>query len=153
MTDLINKVKDAKKVLNDAQEELLCWCQTSNETLDKRFQIWEDFVDKSETSYMRFNSDLLRSLFEHIRDVWDMERRQTISYDTMLDFVNDAGEDDNFDGIITVLNKHKQHIRDTKIVTILTEDDEISTDTVELVLSTIKEEIIRANFGHTTFDW
>lgn len=46
MTELIEKVKEAKKVLDNSQKELLNWCRdTSAATLDQRFDVWSKYVD------------------------------------------------------------------------------------------------------------
>ena len=58
MTELINKVKDAKKVLDDSQKELLTWCRSKSEPLSKRWEIWNKYVDKTPcTNKKQFNID------------------------------------------------------------------------------------------------
>ena len=48
MSELIEKVKQAKKVLVDSQAELLTWCRTGDAPVEERFKIWKELIDKKE---------------------------------------------------------------------------------------------------------
>lgn len=177
MTELIKNVKAAKKLLNDSQKDLLKWCQDKNsDTLDKRFEVWEAYVDKHHQSWVGCKgSKILEDLIDYWIDGKDIDRHQTVSYDWFMESILDRFSNEKYKkGILDVLNKHKQLIRDAKIDTILnpiTESTKLSNSTgspstieaktwLGLAIpseiefeSLLKEEILISNFGSFEFDW
>lgn len=147
--ELIDKVKEAKKVLVDAQKDLLLWCQDKNTPLN----------------YMSTGSTILSRLLEWWLDKGYIERHQVIDYDYLIEYLCEVwveGEEyenrkDN-EIISSIINKHVAEMRDLKIESVLsgaTANGIIITtptnvDELEIFL---KEEILKANFGSTTYDW
>lgn len=176
MTELIEKVKEAKKVLDNSQKELLNWCRdTSAATLDQRFDVWSKYVEKDESPYIGIDgSKILGELVDMWVDGRDIDRHQTVSYGWVLDSLCDWYASDTVDKynkvskrslILDVLNKHKQLVRDKRIDSVListtteTKTEEVGTWLGMAVLtqdefeSFLKEEIMIANFGSFEFDW
>lgn len=166
MTELIEKVKEAKKVLNDSQKELLNWCRnTSNGTTDQRFDVWYKYVEKNESPYIGVDgSKLLAELVDMWVDGRDIDRHQTVSHDWVLESLCDWYQSDKKKNkILDVLNRHKQLVRDKRIDAVLSTTETkteqapawlgmavLTTDEFETLL---KEEIMIANFGSFEFDW
>ena len=130
MTELIEKVKEAKKLLKDSQKELLTWCRDKNGApLDERFSVWSKYVDKDRQSYCGCrDSKILSDLIDVFIDTQDIERHRTVSWDWLHESLIDIYISGNKAGswaekakrkILDTLNKHKQLVRDAKIDAIL----------------------------------
>jgi hypothetical protein len=159
MDELIEKVKEAKKVLNDSQKELLYWCRNKgNYTLDKRYSTWVKYVEKEKRTYIGCSgSKILADFIDMWVDDAYINRYEVVGYDRLLD-----GLLDNFksskEKIISIVSKHKSIIRESRIDAILNDTDDISVAigseiTIDSFSSLIKEELIVANLGSFTFDW
>lgn len=163
MTELVEKVKEAKKLLTNSQKELLSWCRDRNAApLNERFDVWQKYVDKSKHSYIGCGkeSKILSDLIDFWTDKRDLERHQTIDWGWILEGLGeDFSEERNKTKILAILNKHKQIARDIKIGAVLsnvvidqnvTGLNVISDDDFSNLLS---EELMVANFGSFEFDW
>lgn len=159
MDELIKKVKEAKKVLDDSQKELLYWCRNKgNYTLDKRYSVWIKYVEKEQRPYIGCSgSKILADLIDMWVDNVDMNRHEVVSYDWLLDGLLDNFESSK-DKIISILNKHKSIIRESRIDAILNDKDDSfvaigSEMTINSFHNLLKEELITSNLGTFTFDW
>ena len=174
MTELIEKVKEAKKVLNDSQKELLTWCRdTSNGTTNQRFDVWVKYVDKAERGWIGVDgSKILGELVDMWVDGQEIDRHQKVDYNWVFESLTEWYDSDKVDKynktskrnrILDCLNKHKQLVRDKRIDSDLspveTKTEEAPTWLGMAVLTNdefenlLKEEIMIANFGSFEFDW
>lgn len=162
MTELIEKVKQAKKVLDDSQKDLLTWCRDKSIPLDERWPVWSRYVDKDEQGYIGCSdSQLLSDLIDLWCDNRDFERHQTIDHDWLLEGLVDMWcYAKSQPKIKAVLDKNKQYLRDKKIDAIV--NDAVSVEASKIVNPhdgkdefeiLLKEEIMIANFGSCEFDW
>lgn len=163
MTELIEKVKAAKAVLDSSQKELLTWCRDrSAAPLDKRYDVWYKYADKKRQSYIGVGtgSPLLTQLVEAWIDNRDMDRHQTVDHSWVVEGICDMYEyAKSKEKIVNVLNKHKQVLRDSKIDAILS--DTVTPEgttipaniTVDELENILKEEIMVCNFGSFEYDW
>ena len=168
MTELIEKVKAAKEVLNSSQKELLNWCRDkSAATLDQRFDTWAKYVDKKEHSYINVGggSKLLTELVEAWTDNRDFDRHQTVSWDWLIEGICDMYDStynrtSSKEKIQKVLDKHVQYLRDKKLDVILSDSPNVeatvpslSNLTVNDLENILREEIMICNFGSFEYDW
>lgn len=160
MTELINKVKDAKKVLDDSQKELLTWCTSKSEPLSKRWEIWNKYVDKTEQCYIGCReSKLLDSLIRLYADSYDLDRHQHIYSDSLIESLCEYWDEGGKmkTKIEAELSKHTQLVRDQKIESIVN-DAKLDKSNGNVANysdfeSILMEEIILANFGSCEYDW
>lgn len=164
--ELIEKVKEAKKTLKDAQKDLLTWCQDKNNPLKERWEVWEKYVDKHEFSCMQTGkSKILNDLSNWWFDRSHMDRHSTVDYGYIMECLCETYEEgeqyENKKGnehIINIINKHIVELRDRKIESILSDSNtqgviiHTPTSVKELEIF-LQEEIIKSNFGSTTYDW
>lgn len=161
--ELIEKLDAAKKVLDDAQADVLKWCQDQNKPIDERWKVWEKHSYKNTSSYMRINgSKILNDIFRMFADNDYFERHQSISYNSILDFASDMWEDmedEDDNEIIDIIKKNITELRDRKLSSVLSDD--LKNDATIIAMpknvneleAFLKNEIIQANFGKTTYDW
>jgi hypothetical protein len=159
MNELIEKVKEAKKVLDDSQKELLYWCRNKgNYTLDKRYSVWVKYVEKEQRPYIGCSgSKILADLIDMWVDDVDMNRHEVVGYDWVIDGLLDKFKSSK-GKIISILNKHKSIVRESRIDAILNDKDDSSVAigsemTIDSFHNLLKEELIVANLGTFTFDW
>jgi hypothetical protein len=165
MTELIEKVKQAKKVLDDSQKDLLKWCRDTSTPLDERWRVWRLYIDKDEQGYIGCSdSQLLSDLIDLWCDNRDFERHQTIDYDWLLEGLVDMWRrEKSKPKIEEILAKNKQYLRDKKIDAIVNGVESLdSKKTIkpefphacsEDFENLLMEEIMVANFGSCEFDW
>jgi len=156
MTELIEKVKEAKKVLADSQKDLLAWCRDKSISINDRYPIWVQYIDKldhCDTGVSMQPNSLLQDFVDYFTDHSQPERHEVISYAWLRDVLYDIYRD-NPAGIDKILNKHTVIIRDSKIDSILS-DTKSTTGVVTKgdFDSILKEEFVAENFGSFEFDW
>jgi hypothetical protein len=166
MTELIEKVKEAKKVLDDSQKDLLKWCRDTNTPLSERWPVWCRYVDKDEQGYIGCsNSELLSDLIDMWCDNRDFERHQDIDYDWLIEGLVDMWcHAKSQPKIKAILDKNKQYLRDKKIDAIVNDTDSSNTSKIVGAVpnphdgkdefeNLLREEVMVANFGSCEFDW
>lgn len=163
--ELIDRVKEAKKVLADAQKDLLLWCRDKNTPLKERWNVWEMYVDKNDRSCISTGSPILNDLMCWYLDRGYVDRHSTVDYECLIEYLCESWEEgvryENKKGdenITNIINRHVVELRDRKIESVLS-----GTNTNGVVITTpttadeleifLKEEVIKANFGSTTNDW
>jgi hypothetical protein len=159
--ELIEKLDAAKKVLDDAQADVLKWCQDQRTPFDERWKVWEKHSYKNTSSYMRINgSKILNDIFRMFADNGYFERHQTISYDSILDYACDMwGDEPEDNAIIKIIKKNITELRDRKLSSVLSDDSNSDATVISIpkdvneLEAFLKNEIILANFGDTIFDW
>lgn len=158
MTELIEKVKEAKKVLDSAQKELLSYCRDKSYPLDERWSNWTKYVDKDEQSYIGCrNSKILSAIIDAWSDGRDIDRHQTVDYSWLLESCCESPK--MLSKIQSICKKHTSELRDKKIDSLLNNGDSVKGLTVIVPQNSdeleifIKEEILIANFGSFEFDW
>ena len=166
MTELIEKVKAAKAVLNNSQKELLNWCQDKSAApLKDRFEVWRKYVDKNEHPYIGVGegSKLLAELVDAWTDNRDIDRRQTVSWDWVLEGICDMFDskynESGHKRILKVLSNHTQLLRDKRIESILSDSPDagsipaLNNLTCDEFEDIVREEIMACNFGSFEYDW
>jgi len=156
--ELIERVKEAKRVLDAAQSELLEWCRDRTTPVDKRYDIWVSFVTKdSRTYYGCDGSVILDELIEWWVDGAELERHQIIDYAWLIDRLCNKWDKKSVD-ILEIVNRHKSEMRDRKIDSIISNSE--GSDLMITIPQTkeefkmfLKEEVMIANFGSCEFDW
>ncbi len=151
MIELIERVKTAKKILDDSQSDLLKWCTESDNSVDSRFDIWVKYVQKVNQPWIGCNgSELLNSLIDIYVDFYEPERHTTISWEWVVDRFYDYQSIGGFkwDSVKDIFIKNRKFVRDYKI-----ESLENEVDISDHMLKFLKSEIMVSNFGSCENDW
>ena len=156
--ELIERVKEAQKVLDDAQKELLVYCRDKSQPLNARWSAWTKYASKEERSYIGCSgSKILSDIIDKWSDNREMDRHETVSYTWLLDSVCESPK--MLQKIQNICVKHTTELRDKKIDMIINDGEGVSgsasifPQNMEELKVFMKEEIMVANFGSFEYDW
>jgi hypothetical protein len=158
--ELLEKVKDLTKQLQKAQRELLHYCQTSEEPLKQRFDIWDHHVTKLDHVFISGGgSKILEALFDHWCNDYEPNNNETIGWSYLYDtLIRDYKE--NPERIINALKSIQSENRNVRLETILHEKDVtdnspgfVITKSEEEFIQLLQSELIRTNFGSFCYAW
>jgi hypothetical protein len=138
-----DKIQEAELLKKSSQNSLMDYCLNKNFPLNERWEIWKEFVIKSEESFLMDSSDFESPIIKYIAQInydRDYERHTEVDYSDFLESVYNIDSSENSE-IITIL-------RDLKIDFINSEINEKFS-----IFSIVKEEIMKENFGSYKYDW
>lgn len=156
--ELIEKVKEAKKVLKDAQNELLKFCRDKNYPITERWNAWVKYVDKEDHGYISCNgSKTLQNIIDYWTDGREISRHETVDYAWILDSLTEDTK--HLAKIQSICRKNTIEVRDKKIDSIINDGKSfngvsvIIPQNIDELIILLQEEIMIANFGSFEFDW
>ena len=103
---------------------------------------------------------MLQEMFTLFADHEYFDKHSTITYEWLIEAICDIWDNDTHkEEILDIIKKHTSELRDRKLKSVLC--DEKTNDALIITIPKdvkemnifIKEEIMQANFGNTTFDW
>lgn len=106
ISNIIKTLKENEEYKLSVQSKLRSFILDKSNPLDKRFDIWSEYCEKDHSCYLPHGEigKLIRTIC--LYDDLYVERRQTLTYDDMLDKIYD--EEDN-DGNLVISNKNLSH--------------------------------------------
>lgn len=158
--EVLEKVKDLTKQLQQAQRELLYYCQTSEDPLQQRFDIWDRHITKLDHAFISGgDSKILEALFDHWCNDYEPNNNETIGWSYLYDtLIRDFQETP--DRIINALKSIQSEYRNDRLKTILDEQDLpgnlpgfVIPKSEEDFIQLLQSELIKTNFGSFCYAW
>lgn len=141
MQEFINQLQEAHVFIKNNQDKILEYIRNTSFSLEDRWKIWMDLVEKSKNSYIvdpgESEGPIMTELMNYINEN-DFDRHLVIDYEFLLNIHENRLCDEAYDN-------------DSNFYTNVEYDQR--KEHFKVQLDELKEEILISNFGSYSIDW